>query len=188
MHSSVTSAAGDQAGGSFDLRIPAAGLQPALRDLSQLAHVESRTENADDITASFVSARTRLQELNALRSGLLKRLANARTDRAAEALRRQIAIVNSQIQGQTRELAQLQRRTSYATVSVTLVPRQGAGGGGGGIGTGARDLRDSLVDAANLSLRVLGVAIPLAILAGLMWAASSVFTRRRREAALDSRL
>jgi hypothetical protein len=179
MHSSVTSAAGEQAGGSFDLRIPAAGLQPALRDLSQLAHVESRTENADDITASFVSARTRLQELNALRSGLLKRLANARTDRAAEALRRQIAIVNSRIQ--------LQRRTSYATVSVTLVPRQGAGGGGG-IGTGARDLRDSLVDAANLSLRVLGVAIPLAILAGLMWAASSVFTRRRREAALDSRL
>jgi hypothetical protein len=71
-------------------------------------------------------------------------------------------------------------------VSVTLQAKQGGSGGGTGIGDGARDLRDSLVDAANLSLRVLGVALPIALLAALFWAASSRFTRRRRESVLGS--
>jgi hypothetical protein len=187
MSSSVTSATGDQASGYFDLRIPVGNLQPALRDLSQLADVRSRTENAGDITASFVGARTRRQELNASRTSLLKQLANAQTTRAADAIHAQLRIVNAQLDAVTRELTALRRRTSYASVSVSLVPKQG-GSTGGGIGTGARSLRDSLIDAANLALRVLGVAIPIAILIALLWAGNSVVTRRRREAALDSRL
>ena len=50
---------------------------------------------------------------------------------------------------------------------------------------GARDLRDSLVDSANLSLRVLGLAIPIALLTALLWAGSAWFTRRRRESVLS---
>jgi hypothetical protein len=187
MSSSVTSATGDQASGYFDLRIPLRSLRAALRDLSQLATVESRTENAVDITASFVNARTHIQELTALRTSLLRRLANAQTDRAASAIRAQLRITNSQLDAATRSLAQLRRRANYAAVSVTLAPKTG-GSTGGGIGSGARDLRDSLVDAANLSLRVLGVAIPIAILIALLWAGNAVVTRRRREAALDARL
>jgi hypothetical protein len=187
MSSSVTSATGDQASGYFDLRIPLRSLRAALRDLSQLATVESRTENAVDITASFVNARTHIQELTALRTSLLRRLANAQTDRAASAIRAQLRITNSQLDAATRSLAQLRRRANYAAVSVTLAPNTG-GSTGGGIGSGARDLRDSLVDAANLSLRVLGVAIPIAILIALLWAGNAVVTRRRREAALDARL
>jgi hypothetical protein len=187
LRSSVTSAGGQGSGGSFDLRIPVRSLQPALRDLSALADVTSRTENAEDVTASFVSARTRLQELTAERRGLLRRLENAPTDRAASAIHARLRIVNAQIDGQTQVVNDLRRRTSYAAVSVTLQAKQGSSGGTG-LGSGARDLRDSLVDAANLSLRVLGVALPIALVAGLLWAGSGWLTRRRRESILDSRL
>jgi hypothetical protein len=183
LRSSVTSADAQSSNGSFDLRIPVGSLRPALRDLSGLANVLSRTENADDITASFVNARTRLQELGAERRGLLRRLEKAPTDLAAGAIRARLRTVNAQIQSQTSAMNRLRRRTSYAAVSVTLQAKQG-GSGGGGIGKGARDLRDSLVASANLSLRVLGVAIPIALLTALLWAGSAWFTRRRRESVL----
>jgi hypothetical protein len=185
LHSSVTSAADQGSSGSFDLRIPVRNLQAALRDLSALADVKSRTENADDVTASFVSAQTRLQELNAERRGLLRRLERVETDRAAAALRARIRIVNRQIEAQNQVLRDMRRRTNYASVSVTLEPKQD--GSGGGIGDGARDLRDSLVDAANLSLRVLGVALPIALLLALIWGIGGRVNRRRREAVLDQR-
>jgi hypothetical protein len=185
LRSSVTSADAQSSNGSFDLRIPVRSLRPALRDLSALADVASRTENADDITASFVNARTRLEELNAERRGLLRRLEKAQTDLAASSIRARIRTVNAQIETQTKVMSQLRRRTSYAAVSVTLQAKQGSSGGGTGIGKGARDLRDSLVDAANLSLRVLGVAIPIALLTALLWGGSAWFTRRRRESVLS---
>ena len=187
MRSSVTTADPENAAttGYFDLRIPVRNLRPALRDLSALADVASRTENADDVTASFVSARTRLQELNAERRGLLRRLERAETEQAAAAIRSRMRLVNDQIDGQTRVLAEMRRRTSYATVNVTLQPKQDDDGATGGISDGARDLRDSLIDAANLGLRVLGVAIPIGLVAGLLWISAGRVSRRRREAALD---
>ena len=183
--SSVTTGNDNNSTGSFDLRIPVGNLQPALRDLSGLGDVVSRTENADDVTASFVSARTRLEELNAERRGLLRRLAKAQTDLEASATRARLRIVNAQIDGQTQALAAMRRRTNYAVVTVTLQPKQGDSGGGGGIGDGARDLRDSLIDSANLALRVLGVALPIALLLAILWWGGSHFSRRRREAVLD---
>lgn len=182
MSSSVTSA--DQGStGSFDLRIPVRNLRSALRDLSALADVKSRTENADDVTASFVNARTRLEELNAERRGLLRRLEKAETDQAASAIRARIRIVNAQLDAQNQTLTEMRRRTSYAQVAVTLEAK--TGDSGGGISSGADDLRDSLVDAANIALRVLGVALPIGLVLGLLWAGGGWFGRRRREAVLD---
>jgi Domain of unknown function (DUF4349) len=186
LRSSVTTAE-QNSSGSFDLRIPVRNLQPALRDLSALADVQSRTENADDVTASFTGARTRLQELTAERRGLLRRLEKADTDRAAAAIRARIRLVNGQIESQNQVLTDMRRRTSYASVSVTLEAKKGDSGGGGGISDGARDLRDSLVDAANLGLRVLGVALPIGLVLGLLRLVGGRFNRRRREAILDQR-
>ena len=186
LRSSVTSNADEGSNGSFELRVPVGSLRAALRDLSALADVQSRTENADDVTASFVSARTRLEELTAERRGLLRRLEKADTDQAAAAIRARIRIVNAQIQAQTQVLTDMRRRTSYASVSVSLLAKQGDAGGGGGIGSGAKDLRDSLIGAANLALRVLGVALPIGLVLALLWLGGGWFSRRRREAVLDT--
>ena len=48
-----------------------------------------------------------------------------------------------------------------------------------------RILFDSLIDAANISLRVLGVALPIGLVLALMWLIGGRFNRRRREAVLD---
>jgi hypothetical protein len=47
------------------------------------------------------------------------------------------------------------------------------------------DALDSLVGSLGLALRVLGVAVPLGLLAVGAWGGASVLRRRRREAALS---
>lgn len=188
MHSSVTSAEDSAAAGSFDLRVPVRNLRPALRDLSQLAEVRSRTESADDVTASFRSARTRIEELRAQRRGLLRRLARAATLTEERAIRSQIRFVNDELDAAAGQLREMRRRTSYASIAVTLVADEEAEDvGGGGLSDGWNDLKDNLVEAGNIALRVLGVAIPLAVVALLAWLIGSGITRRRREAVLDRR-
>jgi Domain of unknown function (DUF4349) len=185
MSSSVTDSGGSGASGYFDLRIPVRNLRPALRDLSQLADVESRTQSSEDVTASFVSARTRIQELRAERRGLLNRLAKATTDNEVAAIKAHMRIVNAELNGAARQLQLLRRRTNLATVTVTLAAKKGGSGSGGGIGKGWHDLGDSLVDSASIALRILGVAIPIGLLVALIWAANAWTLRRRREATLD---
>ena len=44
---------------ALDLRVPSERHQRALADLSELAHVRARTQDARDITAAFTSPRQR---------------------------------------------------------------------------------------------------------------------------------
>ncbi len=66
-------------GPSSSSRSPPTRLQAALADLSALAHVEARSEDAVDITAQSVTARQRLTDARAQVEGLLGQLANADT-------------------------------------------------------------------------------------------------------------
>lgn len=185
MRSSVTAGDDGSAGGSFDLRIPVRNLRPALRDLSQLADVRARTESAEDVTASFRSARTRLQELRAQRRGLLRRLERSDTDAEQRAIRAQIRFVNAELDAATRRLTQMRRSTSYASIAVALVADETADAGGGDLSDGWNDMKDNLVDSANVALRVLGVALPLALIAAVAWFLAGAARRHSREAALD---
>src|SRR5436305_5622592 len=53
LHSTVTTGGGGATGGEFELRVASASLQDTLSDLSGLADVRSRTQNADDITQPY---------------------------------------------------------------------------------------------------------------------------------------
>ena len=106
-----------------------------------------------------------------------------------EALRRRLDLNASEIRGLRSQLRDLRIRTDYAVVSLTLVKDGEDGGSGGSGGSGSIDdaLDDalgSLADSIGIALRVLGVAIPLALFAGLAWASVALWRRRRREAAL----
>lgn len=187
LRSSVSSGDEGAEGGSFDLRIPAARLQPALRDLSGLADVRSRSQTGQDITREYVSARDRLDAARAERRGLLRRLARADSDAEAEAIRQRLDIVAGQIRGLRGQLRDLRLRTDYVAVSVTLVDKEGNrdfGPAGGGTEDALDDAVGSLEGALNLTVRALGVAIPLGILAGLTWLGGRLAIRRRRESAL----
>jgi type III secretory pathway component EscS len=181
LHSSVTSGSG----GEFELRVPSGSLQDTLSDLSGLANVRSRTQNADDITQPYNALATQLDEARALRHSLLARLAQATTDVQAQALRRRIHLVSAQIRALSARFGALQNRARFATIDVTLVrERAHHSGAAGGIGGDFHDALHSLAVSFGIALRVLGVVLPLAIVASLGWLGAALLRRRRREAAL----
>jgi hypothetical protein len=187
LRSSVSSGDGAN-GGSYDLRIPASRLQPALRDLAALGEVRSRSQTGQDVTREFVSARDRLEAARAERKSLLRRLENAISDTQAEAIRRRLDLNASEIRGLRSQLRDLRLRTNYVAVSVSLVEegaeRDEPGPLGGSTGDALDDALGSLVGAFNLVLRALGVVIPLGLIAVATWLATRLVRRRRREAAL----
>ncbi|MEA2481589.1 MAG: hypothetical protein QOJ07_3511 [Thermoleophilaceae bacterium] len=188
--SSVTTGDQGDAGGDFELRVPTVQLQAALRDLSALADVSSRSQSGQDVTREYVTAADRLQAARAERRGLLRRLAAANSDARAQRLRDRLDANALELNGLRGSLRDVRERTSYATIAVTLKERSGGSHGGGGAsgpgGTG-KALDDSLgllVGSFNWLLRALGVLIPAGILGGAAWWTARTFRRRRREAVL----
>ncbi|MGI9094840.1 MAG: DUF4349 domain-containing protein [Thermoleophilaceae bacterium] len=190
LRSSVSTGQEGASTGDFELRIPASRLQPALRDLSKLGDVRARTQAGEDITREFVSAGDRLRAARAERRGLLTRLESAATDTEAESIRRRLDLVAAEINGLRGQLRDLRLRSDYATVAVTLErsdDEEGSsddGSGGDGLGGAFDDAASSLSDSVELLVRVLGVAIAPALLAGLVLLGARTVRRRRREAAL----
>jgi hypothetical protein len=186
LSSSFSLSEDEEAGGHFDLRIPATKLQAALRDLADLATVVSRTQSGQDVTRRHVTARDRLQAARAERRGLLRRLELADTDTEAEAIRARLDLVAGEIRGLRGQLRDLRLRTDYAAVAVTLEADDGQAGSSGSSSTDEAldDFTGSLVGAVNVLLRVLGVAIPLAVVGSAAWLGGVALRRRRRESVL----
>jgi hypothetical protein len=175
----------ESSGGDFNLRIPANELRPALRDLSALADVRTQSQTGRDVTRAHVTARQRLRSARAERRSLLRRLEVATTDAETEAIRRRLDIVAGEINGLRGRLHSLRLRTDYAVVTVSLLAKDdGASGGGGSFDDALHDAGDLLVGVAGVIVRVLAVALPLAVLALLGWLATRAFRRRQRESAL----
>jgi hypothetical protein len=186
--SSSVSTGSDGSGGDFELRIPADRLRPALRDLSELATVRSQSQSGRDVTRDVVTARDRLQAARAERRSLLRRLEDADTDEEAEAIRARLDLVAGEINGLRGQLRDLRLRTDYAVVTVSLLADEDGSNGNGGAGASfddaIGDAGDLLVGFAGVLVRVLALAVPLALLGLLAWLLSGSFRRRRRESAL----
>jgi Domain of unknown function (DUF4349) len=176
----------DGASGTFELRIPTARLQPALRELSALATVRSQTQSGQDVTREHVTAKDRLQAARAERRSLLRRLENADTDEEAEAIRRRLDLVAGEINGLRGQLRDLRLRTDYAIVSVELSGEDGdaGGGAGGSFDDALGDAGDLLVGTAGVLIRILALALPLGLVALAAWLTARGVRRRRRESAL----
>jgi Domain of unknown function (DUF4349) len=177
----------DGAQGFFELRIPTGRLRPALADLAGLATVRSQSQSGQDVTRRHVTTRDRLQTARAERRSLLRRLEAAETDEEAESIRRRLDIVAGEINGLRGLLRDLRLRTDYAVVSVELAGTEGdsgSGGAGGSFDDAVSDAGDLVVGLAGVLIRVLAIALPLALIAGLGWLATSLLRRRRRESVL----
>jgi Domain of unknown function (DUF4349) len=184
--SSSLSTGDESAGGDFELRIPSNRLRPALRDLSALATVRSQSQSGRDVTREHVTARDRLQAARAERRSLLRRLEDADTDEEAEAIRTRLDLVSAEINGLRAQLRDLRLRTNYAVVTVTLLAADDSDdeGGAGSFDDSLGDAGDLLAATAGIIIRVLAVALPLALIAGLGWLIGALLRRRRRESAL----
>jgi hypothetical protein len=185
LDSDLSTGADSSKGGTFTLRVPASELSQTLRDLSRLGEVRARSQSGHDVTRSYDTLGERLNAARIERRGLLRRLSHATSPSDADALRSRLDRLAQEIQGLRRELGQLQNRTSYTRIAVTLVERRGAASPLGGTGDALRGSLRALVGALAITLRVLAAVLPFALLAALAWFGTAALRRRRREAVLS---
>jgi hypothetical protein len=181
--SQVSGENGDRARAHLELAIPAIRLDDALRDLSDLADVEARSESSLDITAPFVSARERLADARAELERLLQQLAEADTPAETASIRQRMEIVRGEIARARAEVQSVARRARFARVSVTV--EGGGGSGGWSFEDAAEDALDVLGFTVKVALVSLAVLVPLALLGTLAFLAGGSLVRRSRERALD---
>lgn len=185
-------AARDNAGeATFDLRVPASRLDEAMAALSRLGHVRGRSEQVQDITFSYDSAKARLRDAEAEREGLLRALAGATTTQQIESIKARLRLVRAKIAAASRELSSVRHRARYSHVAVTLLGTAHHGATphrGGGAWTPGRALHDAgrvLSVAAGVLIVAAAGAVPVGLLALLALLAARAVRRRRRESALD---
>ncbi len=187
--SSVTAGNSPTAYAEFQLSIPSGNLPQAMAQLSRLryASVASRTDNTRDVNNQYVGDQRALAQAKALRTALLKQLANAATQQQIDSLQAQLRDANRQIAGDEATVGSLNHAINYSQVDVTINPATPVPVSHKGftIGRAAHDAGHVLTVAAGVALIVLAVLVPLALLAALLWWVTAAVRRRRREQALD---
>ncbi len=174
---------------TFTLRVPTANLDMAVSRLSKLGHVSALSQSAQDITAAFDSATTRLADARSERSALLRALGRATDAGQIAVLRTRIAGNRADITRLHNDLTAVRHRADLATINVTVQSHRSAvapgGGGGWTPGDAAHDALRVLEVAAGVALVSAAALVPLALLALLGVLGARVTRRRRREHALD---
>ncbi len=174
---------------TLEVRVPSSTLDDTLAALSELANVKSRTEQSQDITRTYVTAKDRLVGLRAERDSLAARIRAATTDAEVAALQAQLAGVNRQIADAKSELADVESRAQLATVTI-VITSEGAGTSGDdddgwSFGDALDDAGKVLEVGAGVALISAAVLLPLAIIAAIAYFVVSAANRRSRERALD---
>jgi hypothetical protein len=156
------------------------------------AHVASRTDSTRDVTDQYQSAVRSLADARALRTSLLKQLANATTAAQIQSLTARIHDAEASISSDEATLRGLNRQVDLSQVTLTIngggvpvpVPSQ-TGSGGFTLGRAAHDAGRVLTVAAGVALVAAAALVPLALAAALAWWVVAAVRRRRREQALD---
>jgi hypothetical protein len=183
LSSTMTTGERTDGGGQFELRVPVNQLDATLADLADLGEVRSQTISEQDVTSSFESLEDQITAARAERQSLLNRLENATTDAEADSLRARLKEANRTVNRLESDQQQLEKRVSYAAVSVTL--EKGKAGTGSAIGQALDDAAQILLASLGILVRILAVLIPLGIVAAIVWFGIRTVRRRRRETALD---
>jgi Domain of unknown function (DUF4349) len=176
-----------QGSGTFELRIPAQNLQKALGEMSDLAHVTSRTEGTVDITKRFNSAQAQVEDLEAQRSSLLGQLGEAFTFEERQSLKARLNIIENQLADAKDHLGHVQQRIHLVPVNVEIRGERGvdSGGGGWGIDDAFGDAGRVLTVTAGILLISAAVLAPLGLIGAVAWITARAVIRRRREDALE---
>lgn len=189
--STVTATGGSSGYAQFQLGVPSGALPQTMAALSALryAHVASRTDSTQDVNDQYVADVRRLADDRALRTSLLKQLANATTQAQIDSLKAQIHDAESSISSDQATLRSLGGQINSSQITLTINAGQipvAPGGGGFTIGKAAHDAGRVLTVAAGVALIALAALVPIGLLGALGWWAAASIRRRRRERALDT--
>ena len=177
----------------FQLSIPSGSLPQTMSALSSLqyAQVSSRTDTTQDVNDQYQADVRRLADARALRTSLLKQLANATTQSQIDSLGARIHDAEASISSDEATLRQLSHQVGFSQVTLTISAGStpiGASPGSSGFtfGKAAHDAGRVLTVAAGVVLIAAAALVPLALIAALAWWIATLVRRRRREQALDA--
>jgi Domain of unknown function (DUF4349) len=191
--STVTATGGTDGYAQFQLRVPSGSLSATMNLLSRLryAHVSSRTDNTQDVNDAYMSVTHRLADARALRSALLKQLANAVTQQQIDSLGARIRDAEASIASDEATIRTLNRRINFSQITLSINAASAPapvthGSGSFTLGKAAHDAGRVLTVAAGVALVGLAALVPIALIVALalwIWVA---IRNRRREQALDA--
>lgn len=187
-NSSVTGGDASNAGAHFELKIPAAKFQAALAEMSSLAHVRTRTQNTEDVTAPYSRARSRLTVARAQRDRLVTKYAAAEPGSSeAAALKTQLARAEARVDARGADLKRLQNRVNFVGMGVEVAADSSAivPDSRGTIHRAADTAVNVLTAIAAALLIALAAALPIALVGGAIWFGATRSKRRRRNSVLD---
>jgi hypothetical protein len=191
--SNVTAGGAANSYAQFQLSVPSSNLSQTMSQLSQLkfASVSSRTDATQDVNDQYVGDVRRLSDAKALRTALLKQLAQAVTTVQIDSLNQQIHDAEQAISADQSTLNGLNHQIDYSQIQVTIngaliaPARHHKKSTGFTLGKAAHDSGRVLTIAAGVALIALAALVPVALLAALGWWVVTTVRRRRREQALD---
>ena len=175
---------------TLSLRIPSAKLDDGLARISKLANVQSRSQQTEDLTDQREALEAVVRDARADREGLRSRLAKATTDKERSRLRALVNRSTRRVTQAQRQVNELGREVSYATVDLEIrgTRRSGEAAAPGDRWTPGDALGDSvrvLEVIAGVLMIVLAILLPIAAIGVLAAIAARILTRRRRERALE---
>jgi|GEM_PF-5715371 len=179
---------GEEAGASFDIRVPSANLSGATAALAHLGHVRSENNTTNDVTAQQTSLRSSLSEVQAERSSVLAQLREATAEAEVAALKARVHALDARVARLEGALRALDQRVTYTSLALSLTSESSAGAASGDLtpGGAAHDAA-KILDAALAVLVIAAAALlPLGALAIAAWVAVALTRRRMREQALDA--
>jgi hypothetical protein len=174
------------------LSVPSSNLAGTMASLSSLrfAHVSSRTDATQDVNDQYQRDTRALADARALRTSLLKQLANATTQTQIDSLNAQIHDAEASISSDEATLRHLQHQINFSQITLTInapypVAVSSKSSGGFTLNRAAHDAGRVLTVAAGVALIALAALVPVALVAALAWWIATAIRRRRREQALD---
>lgn len=180
--SSVSTGQGGRGRATFRLMLSAATFQQTFSDLSKLAHVRSRSQSTEDITADYNSAQRGIQLWEGRVIRLEEKLKQAGTAAQKAALTRQLVNAKAALRNaEARNRANL-ARVKYVPVDLKIVADSTAATADQGtIGKAFSKAREILTNVLAALIVILAVLLPLALVAALATLGYRRFNRTRSD-------
>jgi uncharacterized protein DUF4349 len=170
----------------IEVKIPAARFDEAISGLTPIGKLESVNVDAQDVGEEFVDVNARMDNARRLERRLIDLLAN-RTGKLKDVLdvEQSLARVREEIERYEGRIRYLQVHTAMSTLSITVhEPPPVVGSVGTSVmGEAFRQSWRNFVALVSVLVQSLGVVIPLAIIAGVVWAVSRRYRLARQRTA-----
>lgn len=167
-NSSVRSGQGDRGRADFRLMLPAAGFQETFAALSKLAHVRSRSQSTEDITADYRASERVVRQREARVAALETKLDAAETPATRQATRRDLERAKFALRQAERGLRVNKNRVQFVPVELKIVADSAAATADQGtIGKAVSRAGEILTNIAAVMIVMLAVGIPVAIASAL---------------------